>query len=527
MAVLLVAACGDSPATVTAADAGPDGEEAVAPGWQELPPSPLAPRQGAAGVLTGREVLVVGGDRALCPPNARCAAPVGAGFSDGAAFDPEARAWRTIEPAPVPVVAASAVAAGTDAYFWMAWPEPTLLRYSIADDAWDVVELPAALGGSHQMTVFGDRLLFYAGSDEAGEVADVVLDPAGGAVEELAPDPLSPSYDRTIAASGGDLFLFAHDIVPNPNSAQPSLVRTARYRSATGAWEVLATSESLDTAPVFVAGDQRFVMPLTGSADGGAVDNWGRSYPYGAIYDAAADTWGDLPPAPAEASSVGAVGAGGALYVGTTGVVLDVDAGAWIEMAPIPGDGQTARDVVTAGRRAFVFGGARWARPEGELLGDAWLWQPGGPGSTPAATCGEPGTETDLSDEPAYTGVERWTDADGCRVRFDVLVTSTPSPDFHCAPWPPSLSMGTPLGARVTSGNFRSYVRDPEGWLGRPELQAGFAADVEPPDGAVDTGYRQGSVELWMDPADDAFVYLVGEQATERWPKVAEGFGCA
>ena len=528
-AALLLGACGDSPASVAAADAEPEVEDALAPGWQQLPPSPLAPRQGAAGVWTGSEVLVVGGSEALCPPNASCPAPVDPAFSDGAAFDPEAQAWRAIEPAPVPVMRATAAVAAGDAYFWMTSPEPVLLRYRIDDDTWNRTDLPAGVGASHRMTALGDRLLFYGGSDEAGEVADIVFDPAAGAVEELPPDPLSPSYDRTIAVSGDDLFLFAKDLVAEPSSAQPSLVRTARYRPAAGTWEQLATSQSLDGSTAFAAGDGRFVFPTLGGADGGAVNNWGRSYPYGAIYDAATDTWSDLPPAPGSASAAGAVGADGALYVGTAGLVLDVEAGAWTEMAPIPGDTAAARNVITAGRRAFVFGGARWARPEGELLGDAWLWQPGGaPAPEPAAeACAEPGTETDLSDEPVYDDVERWTNAEGCPVRVDVLVTSTPGPDFHCAPWPPSLNMGTPLGARVTGGNLRSYVRDPDGLFGDPELQAGFAADVEPAAGAVDTGYRQGAVELWMDPADDAFVYLVDGGTAERWPKVTQAFGCA
>lgn len=144
-----------------------------------------------------------------------------------------------------------------------------------------------------------------------------------------------------------------------------------------------------------------------------------------------------------------------------------------------------------------------------------------------------PGSPTDLAVEPQYSSTdgERWSTHDGCPVRLDVLVTRRPPPDYHCEGWPPSVVMGIPLGAAITSlGSYREFVRDPDGFFGNAELQAGFDPDAEVPPTAFDTGYRHGPIELWMDPADGSFLYLVGagaDGATERWPLDPAPKGCA
>lgn len=151
--------------------------------------------------------------------------------------------------------------------------------------------------------------------------------------------------------------------------------------------------------------------------------------------------------------------------------------------------------------------------------------------ATTAPVCpGEPGSPTDLSEDPDYgpnTDLVRWTTASGCPVSYEVLVTFRPGADFHCAPWPPSISMGTPLGARMGDDGGRRYTRDPEGRFDDPELQAGFDGDAALPASAVDSGYRQDGVELWTDPGDDSFIYLVGPDTTERWPLQEQPPGCA
>jgi hypothetical protein len=74
------------------------------------------------------------------------------------------------------------------------------------------------------------------------------------------------------------------------------------------------------------------------------------------------------------------------------------------------------------------------------------------------------------------------------------------------------------------------WARDPKGVLEHfPRAQREFQSPAVLPAGAVDTGYRQGAVELWVGPDEDArYVYFVngGDRTdVERW--VRGGGGCA
>ena len=76
----------------------------------------------------------------------------------------------------------------------------------------------------------------------------------------------------------------------------------------------------------------------------------------------------------------------------------------------------------------------------------------------------------------------------------------------------------------------RLWTRDPQGVLEHfPRAEADFRAHAVLPADAVDTGYRQGHVELWTAPSDAAaYVYLVNaadRDDVERW--VRGGGGCA
>jgi hypothetical protein len=61
--------------------------------WKTIAASPLAPREDSVTVWTGKEMLVFGG----VGPND---APGGAGYSDGAAYDPWTNSWRKLAPTP-------------------------------------------------------------------------------------------------------------------------------------------------------------------------------------------------------------------------------------------------------------------------------------------------------------------------------------------------------------------------------------------------------------------------------------------
>ncbi len=379
-AALFLAACGSG------GSAAPDGAADSSP-WQAVPASPLSPRTGALGLWTGSEVLLIGGsDAAPCPPSASCVPPDVAPLADGAAFDPQTRMWRPIADSPVPFEWAQAVLIRKTAYLWIPGSpgrpnaDSAFLMYHVRQDRWQELPLPAnsdRLGGIVQA---GDGVVAYAGTDEQGEQPDLVFDPATGSWSELQPDPLSPSFDRSMAWSGEELLLFDHELVPNPGSEKPSVTRAAALDLESGSWRRLPDSEILASGP-WVIDDTRLINPMLGGADGGDTNNWGRTYPYGGILEPASGRWSALPDPPdgEEDFASGVLTESLGHYFGHRGWILDAATDTWIQVPPLANDELvTDRTVVSAGADLLVFGGARWKSQslDATLLNDAWIWSP-------------------------------------------------------------------------------------------------------------------------------------------------------
>ena len=119
----------------------------------------------------------------------------------------------------------------------------------------------------------------------------------------------------------------------------------------------------------------------------------------------------------------------------------------------------------------------------------------------------------------------QWTSAEGDIVDSEV-VNAIRGPD-HCG-WQSSiwLHLGWPVGRPAENASqMRQYIRDPRDAVG---LESGMDIDTELPDGATDTGYRNGNVELWLGPAGgDEAIFLVFSDHTERWPRSPEIIACA
>jgi hypothetical protein len=386
-AAFFLAACGADESS------SPDGGRGSA-AWREVPAGPLSPREGALGLWTGGEVFLIGGsDAPPCPPNAECVVPDVPPLADGAAFDPVTREWRGIAEAPLPFEWAQGLVVGTTAYLWVPGsPERPdadagFLAYHIEENLWEELPLPPGdLGWLQGIVQAGERIVAYSGSDEQGEQPDFVFDPATSSWSELPPDPLSPSFDRSMAWSGRELLLFDHELVPNPGAEEPALTRAAALDLESGSWRRLPDSEILATGP-WVPDDGRLINPTLGGADGGD-GGWGRAYPYGGILDPASGEWSALPHPPGGEEDWGSgvlTESGGVLtesdghYFANRGWVLDTSDNAWIEIPPLDtGELVTGRTVVAAGTDLLVFGGARWKANsvDATLLADAWAWSP-------------------------------------------------------------------------------------------------------------------------------------------------------
>ncbi len=136
---------------------------------------------------------------------------------------------------------------------------------------------------------------------------------------------------------------------------------------------------------------------------------------------------------------------------------------------------------------------------------------------------GPSGSVTDVDTEPPLwrgAAVYRdWTTTEGCLLRIDV-VGDRPGP-AHCG-WQDArvIVTGSPVGAFHTGpGNEQTFVRDPQGVFGVPELTAGFDTHATLPHDAVDSGYRQGGTQLWSASSDPGAVFVKSGDVVERWPR--------
>jgi hypothetical protein len=89
------------------------------------------------------------------------------------------------------------------------------------------------------------------------------------------------------------------------------------------------------------------------------------------------------------------------------------------------------------------------------------------------------------------------------------------------------LTIGWPLGTSAqNAGHSRSYIRDPKGVMAGTYKQR-LLKDAQVPATAKATGYKLGSIELYLSPADqDEAAYLVTPSGAERWPRANPMFGC-
>lgn len=136
--------------------------------------------------------------------------------------------------------------------------------------------------------------------------------------------------------------------------------------------------------------------------------------------------------------------------------------------------------------------------------------------------------------DPADLSVS-WTDPEGRELPDGVgepdsdLVINTIRGPEHCG-WERAVFMhlSVPVGSVTKSfDEFRQYVRDPDGVLGRPELVRAFDATATLPDDAEPTGMRNGSVELFVAPSSlEEEVYVGRNGMFEAWPRATEVIAC-
>ncbi|MFZ4718156.1 MAG: hypothetical protein ACOYMR_01945 [Ilumatobacteraceae bacterium] len=396
--------------------------------WVETAPSPLQARNDAQAVWTGSEFVVFAGTtQPECPVCDYFA--YGETLHDAAAYDPVAGTWRTIAPLPddASYVGQAAVAGGDVYWFSVRDPDTnasgidaTLYRYDPDGDAWTAVELPEDLPGPARITGVGDGLLLYPSTDETGDFADWVWSPAAtdravvvapGQWTRLPEDPFPRSYDRQYLDGGDRLLLFQKSLLTAQQSALPPVAQGAALLA--GEWTVMPDSDQL--VPPYVSDRTAAFAPLGGGADGGEVNNWGRTIPNGGGYDIAGNSWFALP-APVPEDLNGLLGDETSFLGGVRGHVLDRSTSTYLTVPALPdGLADGFGQALSAGDdRFFSFGGTTGGftatdgtaspSPAG-VHGRAFVWAPRAEGVVDTTVPGEV-TETttvDTTRPPATT----------------------------------------------------------------------------------------------------------------------------
>lgn len=331
-------------------------------------------------------MLVAGGWEFLCPPMADCAGPEEPLLADAAVYDARADSWRSVTGPPFGIRRQEYAAAALDGSAYLlsscaGGPQcdsPTrLLEYDVAQDRWtDHGEVPGRRSYRHLVALDG-TLLAYSGTDEHGEVDDVIFDPASGTWSDLPDDPLPRSYDRFVVPADDQLVLTASSSAAL-DAGEDTGKLAARFDPSTGAWtrlpdapgqgyQLMATDDGpllnghFIDAPGWLLDARTWEWTALPAQEGETNDLRG-------VLDAASATY-DVP------NSVGEMASSNRLHV------YDSSTDGYVTVDPLPDRADVYDDSSTAlGRDLFVYGGQRWPGAEGadvgdgELVGDAWLW---------------------------------------------------------------------------------------------------------------------------------------------------------
>jgi hypothetical protein len=325
--------------------------------WEALPASPLSLRSHPLAVTIGTEAVFVGGDTGdPCPPDADCERP--ASYArDGAAYDVTTGRWTALADAPVGIEGFGGVVVGDRVYVVA---DGRLLAYDRSEDAWSWAPPPPGPTDLSwvQLSRDGHRLVLAWGSDEERTAPDRVLDTRSGRWTVLPDDPIGPSWSRSLTATPHGLVLTAQRLAQGGTGGpeDPSLVHAAVLDRESLTWRVLPRSDQLGGGGWVWTGSE-LADPTLGGADGGEVNGYGRTIPYGGVLDPGTGEWGRLPEAPRVDPDTGAgdgwpVWADGPVLLARGGFVVDPRHWGWAVLGrpedgpDVPGSATWVRDTL-------------------------------------------------------------------------------------------------------------------------------------------------------------------------------------
>lgn len=326
--------------------------------WSELPDSPLSARYDPVTAWDGHRFFVLGGNEGIpCPPNADCALPDDP-QSDGAVFDPQTSEWTMIASAPLPVTGQTVVVG--DFLYVLTYEmgrdgTVAFMSYDIADDRWRLLPSPPT------------RLPWLTGSDDVVMTFDEqsgrnhFFDPETKHWRPLPASPFGPRRGGYPVWTGEEILLTAHKVVPNDHAP---VVELAALDPDAMTWADRGETDIVGYGPMRVS--DLVVWPSAEQLDGGEVDNWGRMYDEGAIYDPASKTWKPLPPLPDNTGGLCCALTTGT-WVAIAGNLLDPRSDTWVEVPTPPGGVRYGAASTGGGDHVLLWGGTTFDEPGASL----------------------------------------------------------------------------------------------------------------------------------------------------------------
>lgn len=268
--------------------------------WHALPPTPLMPRGGAAGVWTGTEMIVAGGLASPDGTHADAALAV-----DGAEWVAATNTWRPIAAMPTTVAYdPTAVWTGREMLVWSSIPatpgtagREVVLAYDPVTNTWRKLPPSGLTPRQGAMTIWtGSELVVWGGvnADWTAAYSDGArLNPSTGTWRPLPPAPVPARGYAGAAWSDREVLLWG-GITGSGQADQVSVGQGATYDPVANRWRSLPLSPlRAKTSPAAVWTGHLFIV-IGGSANGVLP----APGPGAAAYEPETNTWTALPAAP-------------------------------------------------------------------------------------------------------------------------------------------------------------------------------------------------------------------------------------
>lgn len=291
----------------------------------------------------------------------------------GAAYDPKSDSWRTLPSAPIPGGSGySAIWTGSEMILWGAATNDDSRNlgaaYDPRQDEWRRVAPGPLSGRSGHLAVWtGEEMIVWGGyltafERERYDGKGASYDPATDSWRMLPRGPLPAGYDAMGAWTGEEVLVMVSPMGIKEDD-YPKFAEPAAYDPSTNTWRSLARPPHVTwvSPPVEYLEGKLNVLSLGGAVDGGQVNNYGRDYETGGIYDYERDEWSSHADPPSDRSNQTWQQTAMDDEVVIDGLAYSPSTDTWRKLPKFPLGAREFPVIVWTGEELIVWGGAKAA----------------------------------------------------------------------------------------------------------------------------------------------------------------------